>query len=362
MRIFQNSGVYPTYQNQFNATSKNLNTFNSRKDAFLEDRFGACHYLKPVIEYDDNAFFTNGDDAVLQRLWADENGISPKSSLEDILLCQLEDHRTEVFYNLDPIRYPSKFLKRLPGSVKRSIAWRAAPFLNVDISAYDKIVCNFPSILAKFQKYGCNTAYFWPSHDPEMDSYALNSKRNIDVLFIGGYSRHHSQRAQVLEAVAALAGRYNIKFHLDQSRFNTIAESVVGNILPLSKYRRPMVVRNISNPPVFGRELYKQISNSKIVVNGAIDMAGQDRGNMRCFETLGCKSLLLSDEGNYPDEMISGHSHIVYNSANNAVELIVSLLNSDADRCKEIANTGYEMIRSYYSKSNQWRLFNKIIE
>ncbi len=29
------------------------------------------------------------------------------------------------------------------------------------------------------------------------------------------------------------------------------------------------------------------LSNAKIVLNGAIDISGEDRGNMRCFEALG---------------------------------------------------------------------------
>ena len=37
---------------------------------------------------------------------------------------------------------------------------------------------------------------------------------------------------------------------------------------------------------MFGRALYELIGSSKIVLNGAIDMAGTDRGNMRCFETM----------------------------------------------------------------------------
>ena len=42
----------------------------------------------------------------LQRHWAREHGMPGKPSLEAILLAQIEHHRTEVFYNLDPVRYP----------------------------------------------------------------------------------------------------------------------------------------------------------------------------------------------------------------------------------------------------------------
>jgi hypothetical protein len=51
------------------------------------------------------------------------------------------------------------------------------------------------------------------------------------------------------------------------------------------------------------QKLYELIGKSKIVLNGVIDMVGRDRGNMRCFEAMGCGALLLSDEGNYPKGM-----------------------------------------------------------
>ena len=54
---------------------------------------------------DQNAFFTNGDDHILQERWAEENGLRRGLDLEDILLAQIESHRAEVFYNLDPMRY-----------------------------------------------------------------------------------------------------------------------------------------------------------------------------------------------------------------------------------------------------------------
>jgi hypothetical protein len=70
-------------------------------------------------------------------------------------------------------------------------------------------------------------------------------------------------------------------------RLCRLAESPVGQLLPLAKHRRPQAIRAISRPPIFGRDYYQVLADAKIVLNGAIDMAGTDRGNMRCFEVLG---------------------------------------------------------------------------
>lgn len=324
------------------------------------DRYGAVHYLEPVLNGEENAFVTNGDDELLQRTWAREKGMSPNASLEDILLAQIEAHHTEVFYNLDPMRYGSHFVRKLPGSVRKKIAWRAAPSPGADFSGYDLVVCNFPGMLKSYEQRGWKAAYFTPGHDPVMDEYASNNDRPIDVLFVGGYSRHHSGRAMVLEAVAKLRSRYRIEFYLNRSRFTRLAESMPGRFAPLGKYRRPKEIRAVSREPVFGRDLYALISKSKIVLNGSIDMAGEERGNMRCFESMGCRALMISDVGKYPAGMQSDLTIKTYNDAEEAAAMIKSSLDGYEQSC-QIAAQGYDMVRTAYSKSIQWIEFQKLV-
>src|SRR5207302_3215989 len=104
------------------------------------------------------------------------------------------------------------------------------------------------------------------------------------------------------------------------SRLTKLAESSIGRLLPLRARRRPEAIAKIAKPPVFGRKLYELVGKSKIVLNGAIDMAGHDRGNMRCFEAMGCGALLLSDEGNYPEGMIADKTIVTYACADSALD------------------------------------------
>src|SRR5882757_5561229 len=162
MRLFQNSGLYPAYLPRLRALSRGINEFEALRQIFLNDRFCATHILQPVLQNDESAFFTNGDDEVLQRAWAKEQGMRPACSMDDILRAQIEAHSTTVLYNLDPLRFGSNFVRNLPGCVKHTVAWRAAPSGNADLSGYDLVVCNFPAILKEFEKRGCRTALFSP--------------------------------------------------------------------------------------------------------------------------------------------------------------------------------------------------------
>jgi glycosyltransferase involved in cell wall biosynthesis len=360
VRLFQNSRYYPSLRPKIRELTKNCSTFAGQIDVFLNFRYSAAHILLPVDQRAESAFFTNGDDRDVQRVWAREHGLSSSATRGDILKAQIEEHRADVFYNHDATGWDSDFIKSLPGCIKYTIAWHAAPFRNMSFSAYDLVVCNFPSILEALKQQGCRTEYFFPAYDPELAPYAARQDRPVDVLFVGGYSRHHMQRAAVLETVAKLADEYNIEYYLDRSRLCRLAESPLGQFLPLANHRRPSVIRAITKEPKFGRDYYELLSAAKIVLNGSIDMAGPDRGNMRCFEALGGGSLLLSDEGNYPDGMIDGQTIATYNSPEQAVRQVKTLLEDSQQRLR-IARAGHELVSTCYSKQAQWKCFEALV-
>lgn len=360
MRVFQNIGLYPAYLPQMNVIWDGATDFTGMVRGLLEDRFNGVHHLKPAIYYDEACFFTSGDNQRLQGQWAKEAGLRADAPLEDILLAQIEHHRTDVLYNLDPVRYGNSFLKRLPGCVKRTIAWRAAPSGNAQFLDHDLIVNNYPSLADQYRAQGARTAFFFPGHDPAMDAFADNRHRPIDVLFIGGYSRHHLERSATLEAVSRMADKYNVVFNLDVSRATRLAESPFGWVGPLRKLRRPRSIRAISGRPVFGCDMYRQIAKAKVVINGKVDIAGPDRGNMRVWETLGCGAALVTDIGRYPAGMDKSRHFATYDSKDKLVTCIDDLLSDDSRR-EEVAAAGNHMIRTAYSKEIQWQAFQELV-
>jgi Glycosyl transferases group 1 len=361
MRIFQNTAATRSYAPILDRRLKKEPDFAGKVGAILESCTNRIHILLPVISGTENAFYTHGDNIELQRCWAHKKGLPATADLEEILLAQIEEHRTEVFYNFDWAHFDSKFAKRLPGSVKAQIGWYAAPPIDADMTGY-LIVCNFPTLLKQYQSAGLRCDYFAPAHDPFLDAAAGSGSddRDIDVLFVGGYSRYHTRRAPVLEAVAGLANKYNITFGLDRSRVTRLAETPLGWLGPLRKHRRPAAVRKAAQDPVFGREYYNLLSRAKIVLNGAGDIGGDDRGNMRCWEAMGARSLLLSDAGVYPSGMVDNETMRTYNSAHEATEIIEDMLSNTVER-ERIANAGYEMIRTSYSKAAQWDDFQRLV-
>jgi hypothetical protein len=334
VRLFQNCRYYPSVRPRYRELARGQTTFAGHIDAFLQFRQNAIHILSPIEEHAEWAFFTNGDDIEVQRLWAREQGLPARTSMEDI--------------------------RSLPGCLKAVIAWHAAPFRDVVFSDYDLVVNNMPNIAAIIAKQGVRTDYFFPSYDPEMAPYAAREDRPVDLIFVGGYTRHHRKRAAILETVSKLGRRYKVAFHLDRSRLCALAESPVGRMLPLARHRRPPDVMAVARDPVFGRDYYAALSTAKIVFNGAIDTSGPDRGNMRCFESMGVGAMLLSDEGGYPEGMTNGETLAIYKSAGHAVELVEAFLNNPAQRL-DLARKGHDMVSTRYSKEVQWKRFEALV-
>jgi spore maturation protein CgeB len=96
-------------------------------------------------------------------------------------------------------------------------------------------------------------------------------------------------------------------------------------------------------------------------LNCAIDMAGEERGNMRCFEAMGCGALLVSDAGRYPDGMEPGSTIAAYGSSEEAAKLINERL-ADSSGSSQTASRGRQRIANIYSKSLQWQHFVDLAE
>ena len=363
MKLFQSSGFGASYLSDFNLRNpvfKSI-TFEERKRALIWDRYNATHILKPIHNNSPNCFFTVGDDNNLQMLWARENGISGSADLQTILLAQIESFKPDVFYQLDPISFPSSFVRRLPGCVKKVIAWRAAPLGGADLSAYDLILSNFQTLNARWREKGLRTAWFSPSWDPEMASYASNQDRPVDVFFTGSYSRTtgHDARLAMLDSVSQLSNEHRVDLRLMSRRWGRLADKPLIRWIPVP-IRLPKSLRQVNNNPVYGRDMYTALARSKIVLNPATDIAGDIRGNMRCWEALGCGATMLGTAGHYPEGFLPGINYVEFSNVDDLIRKTKRLL-ADESRRDAIARAGAEMMAKVWSKERQWDDFVSLV-
>lgn len=360
MRLFQCTTLYPGYLSRLNRLARFENTFAERQAVFLADRHGAPHFLKPILDRDPVAFEANVNDHVHQRMWARENGMAGQPDPIEILLAQIEHHRTEVLYSMDPVALPTSFIRRLPSCVKKTIGWRAAPTKGADFTAYDLIVSNFPKLLQEYEAAGCRVAAFYPAHDPQQDRYAANQDRPVDAVFVGSYTRHHGSRNRLLEEISKIGDRYKVVIHLEASRLTKQIQASPLRWVPFLPYKLPATLQKVVREPVFGVSLYEALSRAKVVLNCSINDAGEERGNIRCFEAMGCGCVMLSDKGRYPEEMRPGDNMMTYDNPLDAITRLEELL-ADPTRLREIGNRAHASVSRFYSKERQLQAFYALV-
>ena len=363
MRVFQLITFGQSYLRPFEQRTPQADrgSYASLLSELLDDRYCNAHVLLPVLEREERACFVVADSALLQNTWQAEHGVKNRATTEQIVLSQIEEHRSEVFYNISPLLFDSRFVRRLPACVKHTVCWRAAPLGDADLCAYSLRVSNFRLMLDEWTRLGQKAAWFEPAHDPIATKYAHAGKRDIDVAFVGSYSWLHRRRNELLQRVARLSPSLNVRFHFSFGRSTRIANALGPARRLVPNLVTPEDLRRVSHAPVYGRAMYETFGRARIVLNAAIDMAGGFRGNMRCWEAMGCGALMLSDDGIYPPGMSPGKDFVTYTDASSAVSSIKRILANYAD-WRPIADQGLATMESAYSKSRQWASFVRLVE
>ncbi len=362
MKLFQTAGFGEKYLSNFGLkepTSLHM-SYEERRQALLGDRYEATHILKPVYEDSEDCFFTVADDSTLQLAWAREKGLTT-TNLEKILLAQVEEFQPDILYQLDPILLPSTFVRRLPGCVKKVIAWRAAPLGGADLTAYDVVVSNFETLNALWREKGLHAAWFSPSWDPEMAQYAASPDRPVDVFFTGSYARTtgHDDRLAMLAAVTQLSDYYQIDLRLMYKKWGRLSDKPLVRWIPVP-IRLPQPLSGSTGKPVYGREMYEKLSQTKILLNPATSIAGDIRGNIRCWESLGCGACMLGSAGHYPEGFEAGVNFESFTSEADLVNKIKVLL-ADETRRKLMSEAGATMMKNVWSKERQWLDFQSLV-
>jgi hypothetical protein len=360
MKIFQNAcQLVPGYVSELSRFIRPEDSYKEALDKFIDDKYGINHMLGPVIKQSDEIFYTNLNCKLLQHKWS-KNKDSYLLNLKKIAYHQMEEHKSEIFYDLNPFIDSKNFLKKMPGSVKYKILWRAAPLFG-DLSSYDLIVNNFPQLLKGFQSRGLKTSYFAPSFYKSISNDQLLKDREIDILFVGSFSRFHKARSILLDTVISNFSHLNIHIHLEKTRLVKLCEMPFFNVIPYIKnFTRPTTLSCYDRGGIYGNNLYSKIQNSKVVLNMGADFSISDRGNLRSFEALNCGALLLTDDGNYPDGFVHNETMLIYKNLNDLSRILNSIF-CDLDAYEHLRQNGNKMMARMYGSEDNFKKFMNLI-
>ena len=323
MRLFQNSGLYPSYLARLNKLAPNTLGFEERRRIFLDDRFGALHFLKPVLERRSGCVLHQRR----RRNPAAAMGARKRNSRRAIA----RGHSARA----DRASSDRGFLQSRSGALPQRVRSQAAGMRqkNALLAGGAVGTGGFDRLWRGAWKFSFDPGVWRPQRLPSRavlpgdrprDGRVSDTASGRSMCFLSAATPDIIPCAQkILERVASLAGH------------------PAGGVLPrrvaadpaCGKPARPLAAaakasasltrsRKSPSPRFSGGNFTSLIGKSKIVLNGAIDMAGQDRGNMRCFEAMGCGALLLSDAGNYPEGMDEDETMLTYETGEDCLDQI----------------------------------------
>ncbi|WP_052597854.1 glycosyltransferase [Aureispira sp. CCB-QB1] len=366
MKVFQALHKYapyiPYFEQKYDTSQM---SFKEHLQTLIADRFYTLHILKPALDFSEEVFYTLWDYEALQLKWARENGWN-ETNLKKILYAQIETYQPDVFYNMSPTFFNKEELdNNLAPSILR-ICWSASPFFDNELfKLYKTRLTNVPLDVQPISKVGFRSDLFQPAYDPLMDSYAKNTERPIDLFFYGQYARSiFKTRNKQLDRLLEFKQQSDLNIEI-LLQYRVEKEPVV-NIPYIRRFWQKIthpseMVRQLSGAPIFGLDIYKKISQSKIVFNAGVDFSKEYKVNMRNFEVLGCGAHMLSDIGIYPDGFEMGTHFSTYTDIEDCIQKVEALLKDDAKRLS-IAKAGNEMVQTQYTKEKQWQKFQDIVE
>jgi len=297
----------------------------------------------------------------LQRAWANEHGIAfPPDWPFSLPLRQVEAGRPDVLWINSAYQYFGEYLHKLKPLTRKLFGWIAAAVPpGLDLSPFDCILTSHPNIAEGFRRQSVPAEILLPAFEPKVLDHLGSATQDIEVSFIGGLTRDHSQREEVLKTLCQQTPIQlwgygfgpgpvtGVRSFLRRARFALFPDRELGR-----RYRGQ----------AWGLDMYRLLQRSRMTVNIHVDVAGGLAGNIRMFEATGMGTLLLNERAANLQTMFEPESEVVtYGSTDELAEKIQYYLAHDAER-QQIAATGQRRTRKDHTTARRSQELLSIFE
>lgn len=368
MKILFVDTYYKNFLVSFRKNDPNVSSLSYKryKERLFSTLFGTSDFYSynlKKLSYTADDIVLN--DEILQKRWADENGIEIKNNwltsklqnipymyrflgkpnwIQEIALAQIKKYHPDFVYMQDLSILNSKTLKEVKKYCQLLVGQIASPPPpNEYLKCFDLIITSFPHFVEKFRKMGIESEYLKLAFEPRVLEKIKKQKRIYDVTFVGSFTLYHQEGTKILEKVA----RY-IPVHVWGQGIEFLS--------PFSSLRKNY------HGEAWGLDMYKILAQSKIVINRHIGVSGNYANNMRLYEATGMGAMLITDNKKNLDDLFKiGKEVVSYNNAKDLIQKILYFSENEEERNK-IAKAGQEKTLKEHSYSVRMKELVKIIE
>ncbi|HXG84623.1 MAG TPA: glycosyltransferase [Pyrinomonadaceae bacterium] len=404
MRLLKLGIYHPAYLRDFYEKQGDLETkpFSVQHEILIADCFGSANFWTQSLNklnYQTTDIIANAE--FLQKRWARENDLNFNDDqwLFEIAAAQIKKFRPEALLVADYSVFTADFLRNIRrecSSIRLILGWCGAPYNDSSVfREWDIALSCIPEMDADFRAKGIRSHHVNHAFAPRiLDKLDLTSPPVINFAFTGSVvkrNRFHIEREKLLlelvkhtdlqiwSDVKRQSPKQGRKSYAIQKAQKAIAAAQKSGVpaswldrLPLAKKIKASssssaqtiderIVRR-AEPPVFGTEMFRQLRNSRVVLNNHIDISPRSASNMRLFEATGVGACLLTDWKENLIELFEPEREVLtYRSAEECVEKVGYILEHEDER-RAVAAAGQRRTLREHTFDNRAAQIDEIIK
>lgn len=375
--------------------------------ALMSDCFGSSDFWTTALkQFDYETCETIANAEAMQKRWALEQGTGYRESnwMLEISIAQVKCFRPDVLIVADYSTINAAFIRRLRRecpSVRLVLIWCGAPYSDASIFRECDIVLScVPELVTHFRENNHRCYHLNHAFDPRvLEKIDATVCGEVDFAFLGSinkWAQFHHEREQILLGLIErtdiriwsdikrpsprrgprIAARRKIHDGLRVARRIGVSASLLAALPMVGKAvgreSRPeplpestpsvddrLVAR--AQAPLFGLAMFRQIRQSKIVLNTHIDISSHSASNLRLFEATGAGACLLTDWKENMAELFEPDAEAVtYRSVEECIEKAEYLLTHEDER-RKIADAGQRRTLREHTYARRAVEFDRII-
>lgn len=331
---------------------------------FIHEFDQYSHYLNLSGRYHMEELILN--DEILQRKWADENGVRRDCSMDEIFIEQMRYYKPTLVYDNNYYFMKNDALKcKKDFGVRGIIAWDAYTGSKFDKQSrgVDVVLTCVEYIRSIYGKLGFRSVLLPFAFDRRVYDKVQSEKDVLNqVCFAGTISDnvHRDRKALLMDFIAAkipfslhISNLGKGKFCISRAQIRALKDRRLDDFFDY------FLLQSHNLGGVYGRDMFKTLGSSSIQLNIHGDNSLQ-AGNMRLYEATGMGSLLLTDwKSNIADIFDPEKEIVTFRNNAEAIEKATYFLNHPKE-AQAIAKNAQARTFSQYSAESRVKRFEVI--
>lgn len=298
----------------------------------------------------------------LQNKWLKENNFRENLPVLETVFHQLIKLRPNVLWIDDLSLAEPSFLSAIKSStpeLKMLMTHLCAPYnkaIEKKLKLFDLVLTCTPAFNNELKSLGLNSALIYHGFDTRIAELIRRDSSTLHPIVFSGSlytgSAFHQGRIRFLEKM--IRAGLDIEIYANtESRLKFSARKLFERLKfgaskpKYMKYYSPELIQKIK-APVFGREMYSMLTDSKICFNMHGEVAGNSAGNIRLFEATGMGSCLLTDNKENMSSLFEpGKEVMLYENTEDCIEKAKWLLSNDTQRQKIAAAGQHRTLKDH---------------